>query len=189
MSIPTTKYLDEMEQGFQEALETVKATLEKSEEKLLNMPEAPGKWSMLQCLQHMSIATKLYNDNVKAELEGKQHPAASDTYKGHWKGRMFAKMNAPKPGGEIPMKLKTFKTMEPPSNLDAREVIQEFYEVHEEMISLINQSRKVNIDKIKVATALGSWVKLRLGEAYRFILAHTQRHIVQLKRIKNTVQA
>ena len=56
------------------------------------------------------------------------------------------------------------------------------------MIALVEKSRAVNIDRIKVPTALGSMVKLRLGEALRFIVAHTQRHLVQLERIKNVVQ-
>jgi len=185
----TSKYLNEMEQGFHEALASVRSTLEQSEDALLNLPEAPGKWSMLQCIEHMSLATLVYTANVKEVLAHNGLAPAAEAYKGHWKGRLFAKMNAPKPGGEIPMKLKTFKTMDPPGNLDPKTVIDQFFEVHDEMISLINQSRQVNIDKVKIATALGPWVKLRLGEAYRFILAHTQRHVVQLKRIKNTVQA
>ena len=185
----TTEYLNEIEQGFQEAMDKVKSVLEQTEEAQLHVPEAPGKWNMLQCLEHMSLATQVYTENVKESLSGKNLPAAREEYKGHWKGRMFARMNAPKPGGEIPMKLKTFKTMDPPPQLDPKEVIEAFYKEHEVMIDLINQSREVNIDRIKVATALGSWVKLRLGEAYRFLLAHTQRHVVQLQRIKNTVQA
>ncbi len=184
----TTKYLDEMEQGFQQALDTVKSALDNTAEEELHLPEAPGKWNMLQCIEHMSLATKVYTNNVKESLKLNHNAPAKEEYKGHWKGRMFAKMNAPKPGGEIPMKLKTFKTMDPPPALDPKAVIDAFYAEHEEMIRLINQSRAVNIDKVKVATALGSWVKLRLGEAFRFLLAHTQRHVVQLQRIKNTVQ-
>ena len=185
----TTQYLNEIEQGFQAALETAKATISKADEAQLHLPEAPGKWNMLQCLQHLTLATRVYTENVKEALSTDNLAPASPEYKGHWKGRMFAKMNAPKPGGEIPMKVKTFKTMEPPPQLDSREVIDAFFAEHEYMIELINESRAINIDKVKVATALGSLVKLRLGEAYRFLLAHTQRHIVQLQRIKNTVAA
>lgn len=185
----TTKYLDEIELGFGEAMDKVKTMLSQTEEVQLHVPEAPGKWNMLQCLEHMSLATRVYTENVREALAGNQLPAAREEYKGHWKGRMFARMNAPKPGGEIPMKLKTFKTMDPPPKLDSNAVIDEFYREHEMMIALINESRAVNIDRIKVATALGSWVKLRMGEAFRFLLAHTQRHVVQLQRIKNTVQA
>lgn len=185
----TSEYLDIMKAGFEQAIAQVKSLVEGVESTQLNQPEAAGKWSMLQCIEHMSLASQLYNDNIAAKLNNGHLQPAKATYKGHWKGRMFAKMNAPKPGGEIPMKLKTFKFMEPPATLDADEVINQFYTVHQTMIDLIEQSRNVNIDRLKVATALGKMVKLRLGEAYRFLLAHTQRHLVQLERIKNTVSA
>lgn len=189
MAVATTGYLDEIENGFQQILKEARIIIDSTDEALLNQPEAPGKWSMLQCLEHMSLASKVYVDNVEQKLNNGQLPTASPRYKGHWKGRMFAKMNAPKPGGEIPMKLKTFKFMEPENTLDANKVINEFFSVHERFIELINESRSINIDKVKVVTALGSMVRLRMGEAFRFLLAHTQRHMVQLKRIKNTVSA
>ena len=188
-TIKTSEYLDEMKAGFEQAINKVKSLVGSVDSEMLNQPEAPGKWSMLQCIEHMSLASQLYNENITAKLNNGQLQPAKATYKGHWKGRIFAKMNAPKPDGEIPMKLKTFKFMEPPVTLDGEQVINQFYSVHQTMIALIDESRAVNIDRVKVATALGNMVKLRLGEAYRFLLAHTQRHVVQLERIKNTVNA
>lgn len=187
MSINTTTYLNEIEAGFRQAIDEVKSLVENTEGISLNTPEAPGKWHMLQCIEHMSRATEVYVNNVAEKLQNGALPPANQEYKGHWKGRMFAKMNAPKPGEEIPMKLKTFKAMEPPQELDAQTVLDRFYTVHEQMIATVNNSRSINIDKVKVATALGPMVKLRVGEAYRFVLAHTERHLVQLKRIKSTV--
>lgn len=187
MSVNTTTYLNETESSFRQAIDQVKSLVENTEGSVLNTPEAPGKWHMLQCIEHMSRATEVYINNVGDKMTNGALPTANQEYKGHWKGRMFAKMNAPKSGGVIPMKLKTFKSMEPPQDLDAQVVIDRFYAVHEEMIAVINKSRSINIDKVKIATALGPMVKLRIGEAYRFVLAHTQRHMVQLKRIKNAV--
>ncbi|WP_323758508.1 DinB family protein [Roseivirga sp.] len=188
MTISTQKYLDGVINDLEEAMTKVERLTENLDEKTLNQPEAEGKWSMLQCVEHITLATAIYVKNFSEKLDGQQLPAAVDNYKGHWKGRMFAKMNAPKPEGEIPMKLKTFKFLEPKSQLNSQSVLAEFRQVHEQMISLVENSRMVNIDRIKVPTALGSMVKLRLGEALRFIIAHTQRHLVQLERIKKVVQ-
>lgn len=176
-----------MESGFRQAIDKVDSLVENVEGIALNTPEAQGKWHMLQCIEHMSRATEVYVNNVADKLSSGTLPTASQQYKGHWKGRMFAKMNAPKEGDVIPMKVKTFKRMEPPHELDSQMVITRFHNIHEELIAVVNKSRSVNIDKVKVATALGPMVKLRVGDAYRFILAHTQRHLVQLERIKNKV--
>lgn len=187
MAISTQKYLDGVISELEQAISRVEKLTANLDEKTLNLPEADGKWSMLQCIEHITLATAVYVKNFNEKLNGQQLPAAADNYKGHWKGKMFAKMNAPKPEGEIPMKLKTFKFLEPKSQLNSNTVMAEFKQVHEQMIGLVEKSRGVNIDRIKVPTALGSMVKLRLGEALRFIVAHTQRHLVQLERIKNTV--
>ncbi|WP_339699864.1 DinB family protein [uncultured Roseivirga sp.] len=188
MAISTQKYLDGVVNELEQAISRVENLAQNLDEKTLNQPEAEDKWSMLQCIEHITLATAVYVKNFSEKLNGQQLPAATDNYKGHWKGKMFAKMNAPKPEGEIPMKLKTFKFLEPKSQLNSNTVMAEFKQVHEQMIALVEKSRAVNIDRIKVPTALGSMVKLRLGEALRFIVAHTQRHLVQLERIKNVVQ-
>ena len=188
MAISTQKYLDGVANELEQAISRVENLTANLDEKTLNQPEAEDKWSMLQCIEHITLATAVYVKNFSEKLNGQQLPTATDNYKGHWKGKMFAKMNAPKPEGEIPMKLKTFKFLEPKSQLNSNTVMAEFKQVHEQMIALVEKSRAVNIDRIKVPTALGSMVKLRLGEALRFIVAHTQRHLVQLERIKNEVQ-
>ena len=187
MSINTAKYLDEVTSGFQKTMDEVKALCDPLEEKELNTPEGPGRWSMLQCLEHINLANEFYVKNIETKLEAETLPPASDMYRGHWKGRIFAKMNAPKPGDEIPMKIKTFKTMDPKPSLEKAFILDRFYDTHESLIEVIEKTRAINIDKVKIATALGPMVKLRIGEAYRFILAHTQRHMVQLRRIKSTV--
>lgn len=187
MQVNTQQYLNEVEKSLQNAIDVVKLLTQNINPVILNTPEAAGKWSMLQCIKHISLATSIYVRNVGEILAKPKLPGAKENFKGHWKGKWFAKMNAPKPGGEIPMKLKTFKSMEPAGNLNAEEIIDEFIKVHQQMIEVVNRSRIFNIDRIKVVTALGPMVKLRLGEAYRFITAHTDRHLVQLKRIEKTV--
>jgi uncharacterized damage-inducible protein DinB len=187
MTISAQKYLDEVVNDLKEAVTKVERLTENLDETTLNKLEAEGKWSMLQCIEHITLATAIYVKNFTEKLNSQQLPTAKDSYQGHWKGRMFAKMNAPKPEGAIPMKMKTFKFLEPKSQLRSQSVLAEFKQVHEQMIALVEKSRTVNIDRIKVATALGPMVKLRLGEALRFIIAHTQRHLVQLERIKATI--
>lgn len=165
----------------------VRSALEDEDSKSLNIPEAEGKWSMLQCLKHMSIAIALYNQNIEKAFFLGRHASPASQFKSHWKGDMFTKMISPKANGQVKNNMKTFKTMEPKESLDAEETIQEFFKLHERFRDLIEQSRGYNLNKLKVNTALGPLVKLRLGDAFRFIIGHAQRHLIQLKRIKAAV--
>ena len=123
MAISTQKYLDGVVNELEQAISRVENLAQNLDEKTLNQPEAEDKWSMLQCIEHITLATAVYVKNFSEKLNGQQLPAATDNYKGHWKGKMFAKMNAPKPEGEIPMKLKTFKFLEPKSQLNSNTVM------------------------------------------------------------------
>ncbi len=181
-----TEYLNNITKGFEKSIDDVINSVDGLSKTVLNIPEAEGKWSMLQCIKHMSLATQVYVENVEEKLLNGTYLGSSGSFKGSWKGRLFAKMNAPKPNGEIPNKLKTFKRMNPTNTLDREVVIDEFIATHQRFIELIKKSEVADLDKTKVATAIPV-VKLKLGDAYKFILAHTQRHVVQLKRIKKEV--
>ena len=179
-------YLNEIANGFETCIDEVINVVDGCNQQTMNIPEGEEKWSMLQCIKHISLATQVYVDNVETTLKIEGLKPASVNFKGSWKGRFFAKMNEPKPTGEISNKLKTFKRMNPKNELNRQEVIDEFITTHQKFIDLIKQSEQVSLDKTKVSTALPI-VKLRLGDAFKFILAHTRRHVVQLKRIKNVV--
>ncbi len=187
MVIAASKHIDSSKAHLKHILDEVKATINGMDEVALNTPESEGKWSMLQCLKHMSIAVEVYNLNTLNALNSANEGTTAAEYKSHWKGDMFVKMIAPKENGEVTNNMKTMKSMSPENSLDANETIKEFFAQHEEYLRLIERSRSYDINRVKVNTALGPLVKLRLGDAYRFIIGHAQRHSIQLKRIKSAV--
>ncbi|WP_139135357.1 DinB family protein [Roseivirga sp. 4D4] len=189
MVINASKHIDSSLKDLQGILDEVKKTIKGVDDATLNTPEAEGKWSMLQCLKHMSIAVEVYNTNTLSALESAQNGTNSSDYKSHWKGDMFVKMISPKENGEIKNSMKTFKTMNPHNSLAVDDTIKEFFAQHEEYLRLIEKSRAYDLNRVKVNTALGPMVKLRLGDAYRFIIGHAHRHLIQLKRIKSVVTA
>jgi len=168
-------------------LTEVRSLIENLDERTLNTPEDVNKWSMLQCLKHMSFAVEVYNKNIGEAFESGQYKTPAQNFKSHWKGDMFTKMISPKDNGEVSRPMRTFSSMNPVQVLDAESVINEFFSLHEELITFIDQSKEYDLNKVKINTALGPLVKLRLGDAYRFVIGHAERHLVQLKRIKSAV--
>lgn len=187
MIIEASKHIDSSKRELQQILDEVKTTLEGLSDVSLNTQEADGKWSILQCLKHLSIAVEVYNHNIDSALEAGNHKSPVSDFKSHWKGDMFVKMIAPKENGVVKNNMKTMKTMNPEKSLDAQKTIDEFFNSHNEFIDLMEKSRAFNINRIKVNIAIGPLVKLRLGDAHRFIIAHAQRHIIQLRRIRSAV--
>ena len=75
------------------------------------------------------------------------------------------------------------KSMYPKEVLDKEETLREFNEIHGQLLAHLEKARQYDLNRIKISTALGPIVKLRMGDAFRFVIAHAQRHVVQLKRI------
>jgi predicted RNA-binding protein with RPS1 domain len=179
-------FIAQISDGFEQAIDEVINAVDGVNHQLMNIPEGEKKWSMLQFIKHTSIATAVYVKNLSELLENENQKPAVKEYSGGWMGRYLEKSNQPKQNGELKNKLKTFKWMDPENQLDQNEVIDEFIVTHQKMIELIKQSEVVNLDRTKIKTAV-PMLKLRLGDAYKFLLAHTRRHVVQLRRIKSTV--
>ena len=52
-----------------------------------------------------------------------------------------------------------------------------------ETLGLVKTARTADIQKPKIISAAGSILKLRAGDALRFVIAHEQRHVLQAQKI------
>lgn len=180
------EFINQISEGFEQSIDDVINMVDGIDKHHLNLPEGDNKWSMLQCIKHMSIATNVYVENLTELLENGNTKPAAPEFKGGWMGRYLEKSNLPKQDGQLKNKLKTFKWMDPDDQLTRDAVVDEFIITHQKIVELIKQSQAVDLDLTKIKTAIPV-LKLRLGDAYKFLLAHTKRHVAQLERIKTTV--
>lgn len=186
MKLKATTHIRNSISQCEKALVEVKDIINGLDDDTLNTQEAEGKWSILQCLKHLSIANQIYVNNISKAFT--KYPQQNEQeFRSHWKGDYFTKMISPKGDGEVKNSMKTFKSMNPDQALNPKLTIEEFFSTHEELIELMKKSESYNLNKVKVPTALGPIIKLRLGDAFRFLLGHLDRHVIQLKRIKKAV--
>ena len=82
--------------------------------------------------------------------------------------------------------MKTFKDKNPINSKLDRKVIDEFINQQIKTIDLLNKSKSVNLNKNKVKITLTKWIKLKLGDTFRFVINHNIRHI---KQIENNIKA
>lgn len=186
MKLKATTHIQNSIQQCEKALKEVEGIIEGLNDDELNTQEAAGKWSILQCLKHLSIANQIYVENIQ-KAYSKYPPQPEDLYRSHWKGDYFTKMISPRENDVVKNKMKTIKSMDPQQALNPEETINEFFNTHRQLIELIRQSENYSLNRVKVPTALGALVKLRLGDAFRFLLGHLDRHLLQLKRIRKAI--
>jgi uncharacterized damage-inducible protein DinB len=141
-------------------------------------------WSILECLEHLN----LYGDFYLPQMEGKinnSNTKAAPEFKSGILGNYFAKSMLPK---EKLNKMKTFKDKNPlNAKLDST-VIDKFIHQQIKLLDLLNQSRKVSLNQVKIETSISSLIRLKLGDTFQFFINHIIRHLAQIDRILATMK-
>jgi hypothetical protein len=71
----------------------------------------------------------------------------------------------------------------PAATLDSAAVLLEFEQHLQHMNSLLKLAEKADLLHTRVTTSLSSLIRLKSGDALCFVLAHAERHFMQIKRI------
>lgn len=81
-------------------------------------------------------------------------------------------------------KMKTFKDKNPLNANLGKTVIDKFIHQQIKLIDLLTQSRKVSLNKVKIQTSISSFIKIKLGDTFQFIINHNIRHLKQIESIQ-----
>ena len=145
----------------------------------LNWKPQPGSWSILECLEHLNR----YGDFYLAEIDRRMSQSAlpaSLYFKSGWLGNYFAQAMLPK---EKLNKMKTFKSMNPLGSRLDKQVLTTFIDQQKIMLKLLTKARNHNLTKVKTGITLTAMIKLRLGDTFRVVIYHNQRHLEQVQRL------
>ncbi len=145
----------------------------------LNWKEHPESWSALECMEHLN----LYGDFYLPEFEDRISKSKFDfvkEFKSGTLGNYFAKSMLPK---EKLNKMKTFKDKNPIGSNLSISSIDRFVEQQKRTLDLLDKSRKIDLNRTKSSISISKYIKLKLGDAFRVVIYHNQRHIVQAQRV------
>lgn len=169
--------IDSLEDQVENHLnEAVRVFQNLSSEELLK-PAANGGWSIAQCLWHLNSYGDYYLPQIKSGL-AKNYPA-NPAFKSTWLGNYFTRLMQP---GANMKKFKAFKNHVPPEEMDADKVVAEFIQQQEQLLMYLKQARQTDMNRIRIPISILKWMKLKLGDVFRFIIAHDERHLQQAKR-------
>lgn len=145
----------------------------------LNKRPHKGSWNTLECIAHLNLYGNFYLPEISKRMAASQSKTASYFNSGLL-GNYFAKSILPK---DRPNKMKTFQEMDPIyKQLDKNELAI-FLEQQEKFLQLLEQAKYKDLGKIRTNISINKWIKIRLGDTFRFLVNHNIRHIVQIKNI------
>lgn len=150
----------------------------------LTWKENPTSWSILECLEHLNLYGDFYLPSIEKKIKN------SDTkndieFKSGLLGNYFAQSMLPK---EKLNKMKTFKDKNPLNAKLDKAVIDKFINHQIKLLDLLNQSRNVSLNKVKIETSISNLLKLKLGDTFQFFINHIIRHLNQIDRIQTAMK-
>lgn len=173
--------LEQLSKSVRHLAETVAHSFESMSLVDLNYKPAPNSWSMLQCLEHLNRYSRYYNPalaNAIAQHTGEQAHIGSISYS--WLGKKSVEMVRL----QNTKKHKTVKHMNPNNSQLNRATVGEFLQHQQELLQLLYDARKVDLNKKAVPVEFFKLLKLRIGEALEFVVLHQERHVQQALRVK-----
>jgi hypothetical protein len=159
------------------------AALQQLSDSELSYKPGHDAWSVLECLEHLNLYSAFYLPEIEKTL--KNHPAytGEGIFKSGLIGNFLVNIIIPKENGK---KIKTFAAMNPAGKKPDREAIDQFLRYQQQLLGLITQSQNADLNKGALPVTFSKLIKMKLGDALRFMTYHNQRHVQQaLRNIKN----
>lgn len=151
----------------------------------LNYKSAPNSWSALECLEHLNFYGDFYLPEIERRIKASRFPS-QPSFKPGILGDYFAKMMLP---GEKMKPMKTLKSTNPNGSRLNKGSIEQFMEQQKKMLRLLDAARSVDLNRTRTSISIAPMLKLKLGDTFRVVIYHNQRHIAQALRAVKPVES
>ncbi|MEO8130598.1 MAG: DinB family protein [Bryobacteraceae bacterium] len=140
---------------------------------------APGVWSAAACLAHLNQTNREYVASIRRIVIGGS-PMLSDAplFRYGLLERWFVKSMGP----PVKVRLKAPKVFAPQSENSRDETMAEWRRIHLELMSLIEESARLDLRKNRVISPVSRHFQISLGMVFPLIAAHNRRHLFQARR-------
>ena len=181
--IKTTDLLETLKTDSRQIILQTNYLLQEDPQTLQLQPEE-GKWSVAQVIEHLNSYGRYYLPLIELSVNAPNF-SPNEFYRPGWLGDYFTNMMKPKNNGQITNKMQAPKGHRPSRDLNNDIVLKEFIQQEHLLLDLLGSAEKVNLEKNKIPISISRFIKLQLGDTFRFLIAHHQRHFVQ---VNNTLK-
>ncbi len=191
-TLDTRTLIDALQQQLRAQLAHVDALLDLPTERLLKRP-APDRWSVMEVVQHMNLSSGHYHRLLQRLYANENNGLRfRSTFTPGLLGQYSVNAMTPKPNGDIPMRMRTLRMFDPartaPVNADdALAPLLRFREMLHGFMGLLERARTRGLEGEKVTSTLGPIIRFKAGDAFRFPIAHQERHFLQIDRVLKEV--
>ena len=149
-------------------------------EQLSWQPE-PGAWSVAECLAHLLATNSGYLSSIATVLEAR--PRSPKDADAPFRGGALAARFIRQSGPEVKRKYKNPEVFAPRSADLGPDVVSAFLVQQDELLRLLKAAEGADLTRAKVPSPASSLIRFRLGDAFRLIVEHEKRHLLQATRV------
>lgn len=152
----------------------------------LNWRAEEGRWSILQCVEHLALSDAAYVGAMKPAVEqaraqgsrrgGPIEPSAA--------GKLFLRKLEP----PVASAVRAPKSIAPGVELERDVVLAGFLRVHEQIRALLCDAAELNFNRIKFRNPLFPLLRVRAGTGLLIMAAHERRHLWQARQVRNLLE-
>jgi hypothetical protein len=146
----------------------------------LNRRPATGRWSVADCLAHVTRSNREYLTPMRDALERADYSPKRifrQTFLGGW---MVRKLEPP-----VKRKLRSPKRFHPPTAVqhDRATLLSDFEEVQRELLAFLATAASHDLSRVKLSSPASRLLRMNLWDAFRILAAHERRHLWQARNV------
>jgi hypothetical protein len=148
-----------------------------------NWRPGPGRWSIAECLEHLSVGARVVLPALDACLTRARERGLTGTgpFRYGWFARMMARSMEPPPR----FRMKTWPQITPPpAPVAVGATLAEFRAAHEALAERWATAEGLDWARAIVQSPLSRLVRLPFGAYSLFLLAHARRHLWQARQVR-----
>jgi len=148
-----------------------------------NWREAPGRWSVGQCLDHLNVAVGKTLPRFDSSIE--EARARGWMGQGPFTYSRFARWMIGSMEPPAKRRYTTSKIFVPSdaATLRVAEILPEFLRVRDELIARLERSEGLDLKRARVTSPVSRFFRMSLGGYFGFVIAHERRHLWQARQV------
>lgn len=153
-------------------------------EEQLNWTSSPDKWSIAQCLDHLTVSTRSFEQYLPAAItRGREkYPARSAiAYKPSRIGGWLIKQLLPESTRRVPAP-KAFR----PSQSTIKDSLENFLKQQDAFLSFVKDANQIDYNKARLRSPVTPLMRYSLADAFVVTVVHARRHLAQAWRMRET---
>jgi uncharacterized damage-inducible protein DinB len=182
----TRQLLESLESDTRKIILAATYLLQEDPALLVQQPAA-GKWSVAQVLEHLNSYGRYYLSAIESALNSHIYPYNA-VFRPGWLGNYFTRSMLPGKDGQVTNRMQSPKDHCPQASVDSKAAMDEFLEQQQLLLELLERAKQTDIGRIRIPITLTKLIRLKLGDTFRFLIAHQQRHFVQVKNTLRSVK-